>query len=174
MSQKYKIDRWDPVLLSGKEVYPKPLIYLKADDTLLKFAEENSNALVVKITDTGSIYDGKFMQGVFYNSSTIPNCRPNFFDETNLYAIYLISEWHSYPPSNGSCEIYGLKGGKDSPSTQPNDARVNLTTIPKPVASVASVTPSSYKKSNLTLPITILIISVTLLVLLTLCLINRI
>jgi hypothetical protein len=122
MSHKYKIDRWDPVII-GKDVYPKPLIYLKADDILLKFAEKNSNALVIKISDTNSIYDGKFIQGIFYNSSEIPNCRPNFFNATKFYAIYLISEWHSYPINTGFCEIYGLYGGD-------NVDKVDLTTIP--------------------------------------------
>ena len=113
MSNTYKIHRWDP-MISGNNPVPNPMIYIKADDTLLKFAKENNNAVLVVIKGTNTIYDGKKIIGMFASSEDYPNCRPVFFNATKYYVISLLCDWHEYPKSPaflGDCEIYGLKGG---------------------------------------------------------------
>lgn len=115
MSNTYKIHRWDP-MISGNNIIPNPMIYIKADDTLLKFAKDNNNAVLVKIKGTNTIYDGKEVIGMFASSRDYPNCRPVFFNATKYYVISLLCDWHVYPKAPdflGFCEIYGLKGGVD-------------------------------------------------------------
>ncbi len=115
MSNTYKIYRWDP-MISGNNTVPNPMIYIKADDTLLDFAKENNNAVLVKIKGTNTIYDGKEIIGMFASSRDYPNCRPVFFNATKYYVISLLCDWHIYPKAPdflGFCEIYGLKGGVD-------------------------------------------------------------
>lgn len=115
MSNTYKIHRWDP-MISGNNIIPNPMIYIKADDTLLKFVKDNNNAVLVKINGTNTIYDGKEIIGMFASSRDYPNCRPVFFNATKYYVISLLCNWYVYPKAPdflGFCEIYGLKGGVD-------------------------------------------------------------
>mgnify|MGYP006151852409 CR=1 FL=1 len=115
MSNNYKIHRWDP-MISGNNTIPNPMIYIKPDDTLLKFAKENNNAVLVVIKGTNTIYDGKRIIGMFASSKDYPNCRPVFFNDTKYYVISLLCDWYEYPKDPtflGNCEIYGLKGGVD-------------------------------------------------------------
>jgi len=111
MSHKtYSIRRWDAVLFRNSE-YPTPIIYIEPEPSLLEFAKDNDDALLVSIKSTNSIYDDKQISGVFASSSEIPNCREVFFNKTKLYVIVLQAEWHGYPDCLGECDIYGLKGG---------------------------------------------------------------
>uniref|UniRef100_A0A6C0JMJ4 Uncharacterized protein n=1 Tax=viral metagenome TaxID=1070528 RepID=A0A6C0JMJ4_9ZZZZ len=113
MSQTYKIHRWDSVIFANKGMnpIPTPIIYVKPDDELLKFAKDNSDALLVKLHAPGSIYDQKRVTGVWAKSSMIPNCREHYFEKTKLYVIVLQAPWHGYPDCLGECEIFGLTGG---------------------------------------------------------------
>jgi len=123
--QVYNIERWDAVLFrNGTD--PVPIIYVKPDDKLLKFASDNKDALLVKINNPSSIYGGKSIYGVFAKSSEIPNCRPNFFKKTGLYVIVLQAGWYGYPDCLGTCEIFGLQGGVDA--EEPNSPE--LKTVP--------------------------------------------
>ena len=113
MSQTYKIHRWDAVLFKNKGLVPipTPIIYVKPDENLIKFAKDNSDALLVTLHAPNSIYDKKRVTGVWAKSSEIPNCRAVFFEETELYIIVLQAPWHGYPECLGECEIFGLTGG---------------------------------------------------------------
>ena len=106
MSNSYKIYRWDSFLYSKD---PVPIIYVKPDDALLKFAKENNNALLIRVSNSNSIYDGKKITGVLYKSYEVTKCI-NFFNKTGLYIIVLESDWYGYPDSLGECDIFGLEG----------------------------------------------------------------
>jgi|LakMenEpi03Aug12_release.lakeMendotaPanAssembly.Ray.scaffolds.fasta_scaffold65934_4 hypothetical protein len=106
MSNSYKIYRWDSFLYN-KNI--SPIIYVKPDDTLLKFAKKNNNALLIRVSKSNSIYDGKKITGVLYKSSDITKCS-NFFNKTGLYVIVLESDWYGYPDFLGECDIFGLEG----------------------------------------------------------------
>ena len=106
MSNSYKIYRWDSFLYN-KNI--SPIIYVKPDDTLLKFAKENNNTLLIRVSKSNSIYDGKKIAGVLYKSSDITKCS-NFFNKTGLYVIVLESDWYGYPDFLGECDIFGLEG----------------------------------------------------------------
>lgn len=97
LSMKYKIERWYPVI-NGSSVYPKPVICIKPN---IKFSQISNDLIIIKIEGTNSIYDGKYIKGILYKS----------FDykedlENDMYEIYMLAEWHSYPSCNGSCEIW--------------------------------------------------------------------
>ena len=106
MSNSYKIYRWDSFLYN-KNI--SPIIYVKPDDTLLKFAKKNNNALLIRVSKSNSIYDGKKIAGILYKSSDITKCS-NFFNKTGLYVIVLESDWYGYPDFLGECDIFGLEG----------------------------------------------------------------
>jgi len=111
-NKKYNIYRWDSVLYNTTN--PMPMIYIKPDENLIKFVEENDKAIMVNISDSASVYDGRNITGVFTKSSTVPNRRDNFFEKTGLYVISLDSHWYGYPDSLGECEIFGSTGGVTS------------------------------------------------------------
>jgi len=134
MSNSYKIYRWDSFLYSKD---PVPIIYVKPDDALLKFAKQNNNALLIRVSNSNSIYDGKKIAGVLYKSYEVTKCI-NFFNKTGLYIIVLDSDWYGYPDSLGECDIFGLEG----------DVVVDLNTLlPVPVPVPIPVQPTETPKS---------------------------
>jgi len=95
MSFVYKIYRWDAVMRS-KNSRPYPMIYIKPDLHFIEFIKNNNYRILVKISDTNTIYDGKTFWGTVDISSGTPNCRPNFFNQTGFYVITLDSFWYGY------------------------------------------------------------------------------
>jgi hypothetical protein len=53
-------------------------------------------------------YDGRTLHGTVNNSADVPNCRPNFYEETGWYTITLQSLWSGYPPNMGEIHINDL------------------------------------------------------------------
>ena len=92
----YKIYRWDAVMTAAND-RPTPMIYIKPDTKLLDFLRENNFRILVKIDNTGTIYDGKYIWGVVDKSSNMPSCRPNFDTETGFYVATLEAFWYGYP-----------------------------------------------------------------------------
>ena len=92
----YKIQRWDAVMF-GSSITKSPMIYIKPDLPFLNFIKQNNYVVLAQIKDSNTIYDGKNIPGVVYRSCQIPNCRPNYFDETGFYTITLSANWHGYP-----------------------------------------------------------------------------
>jgi hypothetical protein len=135
MSKTYKIHRWD-VVLFGNSNDPTPIVYIKADDDLLKFAKDNSDAFLVELHVAGSIYDKKSVVGIWAKSSEIPNCRAEFFKETELYVLVLQAPWYGYPDCLGDVVIFGLHGGVPVESGNINIPHVKDGTqlrVPSPV-----------------------------------------
>ena len=93
---EYDIKRWD-VVMFGTSITKVPMIYIKPDISLLEFIKANNYAVLVKISGTGTQYDGKEITGVVDRSCNVPNCRPNFFEETGYYVVTLNANWIEYP-----------------------------------------------------------------------------
>ena len=106
---EYKIERFDAVMEWGD--IASPMIYIKADQELLEFANKNNNSIICEISGTGTVYDGKSIPGVLGLNSRSISSRPNFFKETGLSTISLWSEWHGYPEygSKGTVKFSGAK-----------------------------------------------------------------
>lgn len=103
----YQIERWDVIMSNNNKV---PMLYVKPDLTFLDFIKANNFSVVCEISNTNNnFYDKKRFNGVVNRSSNIPNCRPNFFEQTNLYVITLDSKWNGYPKDLGVVKFYGLK-----------------------------------------------------------------
>ena len=94
---EYKIERFDPVIKNGKTA--SPLIYIKADEKILKFFEKNKNVVPCMICGTKTVYDGNIIIGVV----NIGNSDGPMFRDTGLTTISLLTEWRRYPE-------YGSKG----------------------------------------------------------------
>ena len=86
------------------------MLYVEPDLNFLNFIKDNNYTIVLSISDTNNTYDLKEVVGVVNKSSNVPNCRPNFFDKTNLYVITLYTQWNGYPPldSLGKINIIGM------------------------------------------------------------------
>lgn len=95
----FKINRWD-VVMTGDSDLPKPLVYFHPNLDILDHARKNNYKFRVDISGT-KIYDGT-VWAIMDKSSVVPNCRPNFFEATNLYVLTLLATWNGYPPSDGS------------------------------------------------------------------------
>lgn len=115
----YKIERWDSVLLSGE--VPRPMIYVKADDNLVKLLEktnteknsdlcgDHNNLLKVMIKDSNSSYDNWQGSALLKSSSNYPNNRPNFFEKHGYYIFILDTTWTSYPVNSGEVVVLGME-----------------------------------------------------------------
>ena len=88
----YKILRWDSIEQNNKIV---PMIYFKPCLKFMNIMKLNDNKILLKISGT-EMYNGIY-NGVANKSSIVPNCRPNFFDATNLYVIILNASFYQYP-----------------------------------------------------------------------------
>lgn len=89
---RYQILRWDSVEQNNKIV---PMIYFKPCLKFMNIMKLNNNKILLKISGT-EMYNG-IHNGVANKSSIVPNCRPNFFDATNLYVIILNTDFYQYP-----------------------------------------------------------------------------
>lgn len=104
---RYPIFRWDQIQPQNSE-NPLPLIYIKPDISLLKFAQNQGYNLTVKIAESDSIYDGKVISGVFDSLVLGPNCMLPEFQNKEYYTIALNSYFYAYPPRKGCVEIIGM------------------------------------------------------------------
>jgi hypothetical protein len=104
---EYQIKRWDVVLVNDQRV---PMIYIKPDLDLVEFLRKNNFKVIVKIKNTDTVYDNKDIQAVVNLSANVPNCRPNFYDQTGYYVAILNSSWNGYPNPDklGSASFYGV------------------------------------------------------------------
>lgn len=103
---KYEIKRWDVILVNG---HRQPIIYVKPDLIFMNFIKESKYNVVCVITETDMVYDNQKIHGIVSESSFVPSCRPNFFNDTGLYVIVLNSSWNGYPVTNklGSVQFFG-------------------------------------------------------------------
>ena len=115
MENQYNIKRWD-VIISGNSNQTTPIIYITPDIKFLEFIKNNNYSVLCKISGTDMIYDGKLIPGIVDKSSSIPNCRPNFFDKTGYYVITLIGTWNGYPDPDklGVVTFEGFNVGSDN------------------------------------------------------------
>ena len=94
--EKIKIYRWDAVM-TAKNDLPAPMLYIKPTLKFLEFVENNDYRILLTISGTNTIYDGKTIWGIVDKSSNTPNCRPNFYKQTGFYVVTLESYWYGYP-----------------------------------------------------------------------------
>jgi hypothetical protein len=104
MSQLYKIIRWDPIL-NNNSIDPKPIISIKPDKNFNIFSNQRKNVLLIKISNTKSIYDNKNIIGIVDKKNII---------QDGTVSIVLQSDWYGYPDFNGECQIFGLEEGASS------------------------------------------------------------
>ena len=109
MNNQYKILRWDAII-QGNSITQFPIIYISPDIPLLEYLKANDFMVMVRIQGTGTIYDNKFIAGVVNKSCDVPNCRPNFWEETGSYIVQLMCVFNGYPScdSLGSVSFKGL------------------------------------------------------------------
>jgi hypothetical protein len=101
---KTEIIGWNPIN-DGCGVL-KASVYVKPSLDMLRFF--NRSVLhrgVVRVTGTGSCYDGPDRFATIDKSADVPNCRQNFFNGTGLYVITLDTKWQGYPMKNGTIEF---------------------------------------------------------------------
>lgn len=92
----YKITRWDPVVF-GNNVHPFPMVHIQADDKFTKFAKDNNQTLIVRVSGTKTQYDGKEVVGIVYGNNKVV-----------MYAPWI--HYPSFPFSSGSLYVTGLRG----------------------------------------------------------------
>ena len=100
----YPIKRWGGIL-TNNNINPHPVVYIKPDDELIKFALLTDNKLLVSISNTDLPYDNIELIGLFKLDCNRPN-------KTGYYMIVLMSDWHGEPedPSKlGNINIHGFK-----------------------------------------------------------------
>ena len=160
--QKYQIDRWDSVIPKGN-TFPYPMIYIKPDENILKYAEQNQYRLLLTIKDSKSNYDDKIFIGVLDSSAFFPEYRPNLFNEHKQFVITIITSWDGYPTSNGYLNV-NLEGNV-------NDSLETKFQVPKPIewythpTSTNSGKKISIKQPYIFIPIVILILIAILIIL---------
>jgi len=105
----YKIERWDVILNSEGERIP--IIYVKPDLEFIEFIKKNNYKIISEINGTDKKYNGNKMISFVDQSAYIPNCRPNFYDKTDLFVITLGSSWLGYPSHDklGTVKFFSIK-----------------------------------------------------------------
>lgn len=98
----YKIHSWNGFLPGNK---PYPYLLIQPDDKLWRLMELQSSRVSVKISNTNSSYDNLVVYADVQTSKVVPNFRPNFYQQTELYTVVLDMPWQGYPPNNGVVEI---------------------------------------------------------------------
>ena len=91
---EYKIERFDVILNGGNNNTKLPIIYIKPDSEFLEFAKKNNYIVGCKIKNSGKIYDDKVVVGLL-NTNFLK--RPNFFNQTGLCVLTLLTQWNGYP-----------------------------------------------------------------------------
>ena len=111
----YNIDRWD-VITQGNSIKQTPIIYIKPDIKFIEYIKANKNSVVLQISGSNTIYDGKVITGSVNRGCNVPNCRPNFFAKTGNYIITLDANWYGYPKpdSLGKVSFYNLKNNESA------------------------------------------------------------
>jgi hypothetical protein len=104
----YLIHRWDQIKPQGSQ-NTLPMIYIKPDIALLKFAQDQGYNITAKIIETDSIYDGKVISGIFDSLVVGSNCVLPEFQNREYYTISLNSYFYAYPPKKGYVEIIGME-----------------------------------------------------------------
>jgi hypothetical protein len=112
VSPTYKIHRWDAVQFSTIKKFP--IIYITPDLAFLDFVRNNNYQVVAHISGTHKIYDHMKMQGTVDKSGSVPNCRPNYFEQNGYYVITLDALWDGYPALEhlGEVSFLGLSVNK--------------------------------------------------------------
>ena len=114
----FQIHRWDAVQF-GSSTVPVPVAYILPSDELLTFAARTQGTIQVILSGTSFPYGGRQMEAALASSMDVPNCRPHFFNKTQLYVLVLNSEWYGYPDVLGTCTVVGLRpteGKETTPS----------------------------------------------------------
>lgn len=102
--KEFTIKRWDAVIV-GNSIEKKPMVYIVPDIELLEFIRSNNYNLECSFTGTGSGYDDGVYKCEIDSSALTPNCRPNFFAESGLYCVTILTPWAGYPEQNGSIQF---------------------------------------------------------------------
>ena len=105
----YPIQRWD--VITKNNVKLSPVFYVTVDMPLLDFMRNNLWTVSINVSGTGiQEYDhnNNLIADVSI-SSLVPNCRPNFYAQTN-YLIVTVhgTEWAGYPSQLGSVKFSPL------------------------------------------------------------------
>ena len=105
----YPIERWD--VITKNNVKLSPVFYVKVDMALLEFMRNNLWSVSLDISGTG-IQDYDLNTNLIADvslSSIVPNCRPNFYAQTN-YLIVTVhgAEWAGYPSQLGNVKFSPL------------------------------------------------------------------
>ena len=109
---KYKVYRWDPVLIKNN-INPYPVLYIKPDKRLLEFAKKHKFRMDVVLNGSGTPWDGMSFKATLNSSLDFPTTstggkRVNFYNATGLYNLTLDTVWSAYPPQLGSVIVPAL------------------------------------------------------------------
>jgi hypothetical protein len=106
----YNIKSWN-VVLGPDGINQVPMIFIEPDLAFLDAARKNNQRLSCLFHGTNTpiyfTYDGAPIMGSVNSSCIVPNCRPNFCNKTQYYAITLDIPWRGYPVNNGVVQFFG-------------------------------------------------------------------
>ena len=144
----YQIKRWDAVIF-GNDNSQSPMFYVTPDMYLLEFFKANQYSVFCEVRGSGSVYDGMIIPGVVNQSAYTPNCRPNYFEDTNTYVVTLNMDFKGYPNRNGSVIFSGYKNPK--PQVKPSP---NTPSVPMPKRVIPSIHSNKIPIDSVGLPVT--------------------
>jgi hypothetical protein len=93
---------WNPVIY-GNNTFPLPVLTVKGKP----LSDKN---ITVQIFNTGSIYDGKVINGVYNECNKEPKVKEGEDkDEDKEMLITLFCGWMGYPPNTGTVKVIAPK-----------------------------------------------------------------
>lgn len=103
--------------------HPCPVLYIKPKDPekFLDQAKITDYTILLTISGTNSIYDGKKIPAIVNSSVDFPIHRPNFYNKNGYLTILLNAEWHGYPSNNGKMTIDTIELSEEKIQPENND-----------------------------------------------------
>lgn len=156
---------WNPISIDSNNLMA--CVYIRPDLQILRlFQNALLNNILVKITDTTSVYDGLIVFGTIDKSGDCVTTNQKFFNGDQVYAITLDYPWHGYPVVNGRLTL-------NPPDVQVNPLNYELQVPAAPTDSLAAagrpnplVPTHSGPKPNLSLYFYVIVLIIVLLLLL--------
>ena len=102
----YKINKWIPVSFDENTTYP--MVYIKADVSLLEFIDTTNGKGIAKITGTFSSYDRNMYTCSVNKANMTPTLDVGDIEEDELYVVTLHTPWIKKPNTNGKIEFSPL------------------------------------------------------------------
>ena len=108
----YRVERVDSIITG--DTSPVPAFYIVPDEKLLKYITGRTEPIAIRIENTSSPYDSLVTYSTLLPSAIVGGYRPNFQEETGMWAFLPQLRWMGYPQQSGQIVVLDFEQEKDT------------------------------------------------------------